>query len=134
MTTTLDNFEYSSPSALSRRAPSSVVPRLHRRRARFITVRRVRPIAQKAVDSFSYGPNKLKIRHVGPPIAAPAIDTVTAVKFSENRPRQRLAIDEGLAMRTLQPGQRLLLFWVHMIFRHRLPPHVLAIRFQRNYA
>jgi hypothetical protein len=61
---------------------------------RFITAREARPIAQKAVDSFSNGLNKLRIRYVGPPIAAPAIDTVAPAKFIENRPGQGLAINE----------------------------------------
>jgi hypothetical protein len=96
-------------------ARSGVVLRLRRRRARSITAHPIRPIPQKAFDSFSHCLNKLRLGNVGSTIAAPqAIETVTAVEFSENRLGKRLAIDEGLAMRTLQPGQRLLLFWVHM--------------------
>ncbi|MGC1437611.1 MAG: hypothetical protein WA847_17085, partial [Terriglobales bacterium] len=43
-------------------------------------------VAQKAIDSSSHCPNNLRIDHVGAPITAPAIDTVTAAQFTENRP------------------------------------------------
>ena len=41
-----------------------------------------------------------------------------ALQFGENRPGQRLAIDERLAMRTLQTLQRFVLFWILLAFRH----------------
>src|SRR5690348_5023916 len=99
-----------SDSTLLRPPMESIVIRLRRRRARLTLLIRVKRVAQKRIDSSSHSFDQLRIGHLRITVTHPSTLNATAVQFSKNRLCQPLAIEKRLAMRAIQPGQRLFLF------------------------